>query len=421
MTQSGSDHDDQSLSRMSRHSLIGLFLRFLRFGCLAWGGPTAQIEMLKRELVDAERWVDEARFRRALSVYQALPGPEAHELCCWFGMNARGRAGAVAAGLGFMLPGLALMLVASWLYVKFGVRDPMVAGAFTAAQAAIVALVVRASVRLARSLAGGPHLGAIALMAAISQPLMVPFWIPLLFGGVANALLHTRLRALAAPTILAAIVTVLFIGSLHALPARLDQTATPSGFAEAAPMRIFAAGLSGGLVSFGGAYTAIPVVRDEAVGPQGWMSEPQFLDGLAIGGVLPAPLVIFATFVGYLGGGFVGALLATLGIFLPAFSFTLIGHRLIERAVENERLHAFLDGVAASVAGLIAATSLFLLTAAIGLGPSPSSISVSWQLLRPWSLAIAVVALALLFASKSRWAVPAVVLGAALFGAIILR
>ncbi len=92
-----------------------LFLRFLRFGALAWGGPVAQIGMLQRELVDEERWVTPERFRRALAVYQVLPGPEAHELCVWFGMIARGRIGAVLAGLGFMLPGLALMLLLSWL------------------------------------------------------------------------------------------------------------------------------------------------------------------------------------------------------------------------------------------------------------------------------------------------------------------
>ena len=116
-----------------RLSLPRLFVRFLRFGLVAWGGPAAQIAMLRQELVERERWVDEDRFRRALAVYQALPGPEAHELCCWFGMLARGRLGSIAAGLGFMLPGFLLMLAASWTYLHFGVRDAIAAAAFVAA------------------------------------------------------------------------------------------------------------------------------------------------------------------------------------------------------------------------------------------------------------------------------------------------
>ena len=105
-------------------SLAGVFLRFLKFGLLAWGGPVAQIAMIKKELVEEERWIDGERFNRALAVYQALPGPEAHELCVYFGMLARGRIGAVLAGLGFMLPGFALMMALSWIYVKYGLQSP---------------------------------------------------------------------------------------------------------------------------------------------------------------------------------------------------------------------------------------------------------------------------------------------------------
>src|SRR5688572_20662664 len=100
-----------------------LFLRFLRFGFLAWGGPVAQIGMLKQELVDEEHWISKERFNRVLGVYQVLPGPEAHELCVYFGMLARGRIGAVLAGLGFMLPGFVLMLALSWLYVRIGIAS----------------------------------------------------------------------------------------------------------------------------------------------------------------------------------------------------------------------------------------------------------------------------------------------------------
>ena len=98
--------------------LPALFLKFLGFGLLAFGGPVAQIAMLRQRLVEEERWIDRPRFNRLLAVLQVLPGPEAHELCVHFGMIARGRAGGVLAGLGFMLPGFLLMLAIGWLYVS---------------------------------------------------------------------------------------------------------------------------------------------------------------------------------------------------------------------------------------------------------------------------------------------------------------
>ena len=97
-------------------TFAAIFVRFLRFGLLAWGGPVAQIAMIKRELVEEEQWLTPQRFNRLLAVYQLLPGPEAHELCVHLGMMKRGRLGGILAGLGFMLPGLLLMLGIAWLY-----------------------------------------------------------------------------------------------------------------------------------------------------------------------------------------------------------------------------------------------------------------------------------------------------------------
>jgi chromate transporter len=405
-------------------SLARLFLRFLRFGLVAWGGPAAQIEMLRQELVLREGWVDEHRFRRALAVYQALPGPEAHELCCWFGMLARGRLGAISAGLGFMLPGLLLMLACAWLYVHAGVRGATASAAFLATQAAVVGLILRAAVKLCSSLARGAYLGAIALMAALGQLLAVPFWLPLLIGAVAYALTTTRVRVLAAPFLVLGILTTLYVGSYSSMESAIRESGRALSVTPPSSLTLLATGLTGGLVSFGGAYTAIPVVRDVAVGTggvgqMGWMTDAQFLDGLAIGGVLPSPLVIFGTFVGFVGGGFSGALLMTLGMFAPAFGFTLLGHSLIERLIARKGLHSFLDGVAAAVAGLIAATSLALLAQCAGLTISPASDPLRVTLARPMSLAIAGVAFIGFMTLKTKWAVPGILAAAALAGGLI--
>src|SRR3712207_1734734 len=122
---------DDDVVAIPPQSVGRLFLRFLRFGLLAWGGPVAQIAMVRQELVEEEKWVTPAHFNRALALYQVLPGPEAHELCVYFGMLSRGRVGGLLAGLGFMLPGLLLMLLCSWLYVSFGLDSPWVRAVFT--------------------------------------------------------------------------------------------------------------------------------------------------------------------------------------------------------------------------------------------------------------------------------------------------
>jgi chromate transporter len=128
---------------------------------------------------------------------------------------------------------------------------------------------------------------------------------------------------------------------------------------------IFWEGLKAGLVTFGGAFTVIPYLQDVAVEGKGWVTESQFVDGLAIGGVLPAPLIIFSTFVGYLAGGLVGGLVITFGIFLPAFIFPIFFHRQLVGVAENERLRPFLLGVAAAVIGLIAAAAVDILDTSV--------------------------------------------------------
>src|SRR5215211_234717 len=127
-----------------------LFLRFLKFGALAWGGPAAQIAMIKRECVDQEGWIGEEKFKQILAVYQVLPGPEAHELCVYFGRERAGKIGGFLAGLGFMLPGFLLMLGLSIAYVQADLGAEL-DSLFYGLKAAVGALVARALVRLTKS------------------------------------------------------------------------------------------------------------------------------------------------------------------------------------------------------------------------------------------------------------------------------
>lgn len=165
-----------------------IFLRFLKFGLLAWGGPAAQIAMIKRECVDEEKWVSEETFKKTLAVYQVLPGPEAHELCVYFGRMRGGKLGGFAAGLGFMLPGFLLMLGLSILYVEANLAGHL-EELFYGLTAAVGALVARALVRLGPTFVTDVPLAIIAVAAfALTVFVSASFALVLLGAGIAYEL-----------------------------------------------------------------------------------------------------------------------------------------------------------------------------------------------------------------------------------------
>lgn len=402
-----SETSDEPMCAVPREPWLRLFLRFLRFGALAWGGPVAQIDMIRHELVDEERWISSAQFNRVLAVYQILPGPEAHELCVYFGMLSRGRRGGILAGLGFMLPGFLLMFALSWAYVHYGLKTDGVLAVFAAVQVAVAALIVRAVVRIGGHVVTDRWLWAIVILATGAQLAGVHFALILAVGGLIYLVARHRFGAAALGLIgLAAagtIVLALRSGGLAGLDAlsHVGISSTTISHAAVPLLALFWSGLKAGLLTFGGAYTVIPFLQRDAVTQGAWMSNAQFLDGLALSGLLPAPLIIFSTFVGYLGGGPGGAVAMTAGIFLPAFLFTLLGHDALERLVHQPRIRLFLEGVTAGVVGLIAGTTVALLRV---------------SLTGVEALALFGIALGILFASKARLLIPAVIAGAALWG-----
>jgi chromate transporter len=389
------------------HEPLGrLFVRFLRFGALAWGGPVVQIAMLRHSFVDEERWVTSEQFNRVLALYQVLPGPEAHELCVYFGMLSRGRIGGMLAGLGFMLPGFILMFLLSWLYVRFGLdTEGAWALVFASVQAAVAGVIVRAVHRIGSHVVKNVWLWTVVLLATAAQLLDVHFGLILVGGGLIYLLADQQRTTLAGGLALASLVGLIALGGYAAveqLPALPASEAYDSG--EVPLPQLFWAGLKAGALTFGGAYTVIPFLQQDAVYTGGWMSNEQFLDGVALGGLLPAPLIIFATFVGYLGGGAAGAIALTAGIFLPAFALTLAGHHPLERLIHQPRVRGLLDGVTAAVVGLIAGTAITLCAVTV----------TDLQ-----TAAVFLFAVTVAFISRSKLAIPLIVTAAITWGLVV--
>jgi chromate transporter len=384
-----------------------LFRRFLRFGILAWGGPVAQIDMIRQELVAEEKWISPAHFKRLLAIYQVLPGPEAHELCVHFGMMSRGRMGGVLAGFGFMLPGFVLMFLLSWLYLSMNIAATGFQAVFLGIQPAVIALIVRACHRIGGHCLTDAPLWIIGIVAAIGELLGVSFYVTLPLAGVAYVVAAQR------RWLWAGLLALVFAGAIWQLspvvagrelllPAQqTSSTAETRLTGQASSAALLGSGFRAGLLTFGGAYTAIPFLKEDAVERGHWMTERDFLDGVALSGTLPAPLIIFSTFVGYFGGGPLGAFAMTFGIFLPAFAFTLLFYRHLSAVVANPLLKHFLEGVTAGVVGLIAITTITLARSAIP----------NWQ-----AAVIFAAALLAVYCWKSKFAIPAIMAGTGLIG-----
>eukprot|EP01133_Synstelium_polycarpum_P015767 gene15767-18743_t len=362
------EEDDKLVApKLPFHKLYWLFIQF---GLSAWGGPVAQIDLLKQTLVVEQRWTNISRFNKVLAVYQVLPGPEATELCCFFGYLSRGRIGSAIAGLGFITPGFIFMLVASFLYERYGLTNPHVLASFRAIQPPVCALIFRAVHRLGQTSFTNHKtdqidwvLATIGLISFITVVLNISFFIVLVFLGIVNVLCKKRLWIVAGVQMAAGLAAYIIYVVFKGVP---PNASIGGGLvANRSLGGLFVLGLLAGLLTFGGAYTAVPFVQQDVVESGKWMTNAQFLDGIAIASILPTPLVMFATFIGYMGNKFPGAILMTIGIFLPAFSFTIIGHNLFEKLVHNPTLSSFFDGVTASVIGLVFATAFDFLRTSV--------------------------------------------------------
>jgi chromate transporter len=367
---------------------------WLQLGFVSFGGPAGQIALMHQELVERRRWISERRFLHALNYCMVLPGPEAQQLATYIGWLMHRSWGGIIAGALFVLPSLLILILLSWIYLRFG-SLPLVAGIFYGIKPAVTALVLQAAHRIgSRALKNRWMWG----IAAASFVAIFAFQAPFPAIVVAAALIG-HFGARVAPEVFA-------LGGGHGAakagygPALIDDhspTPAHARFSRAQLARVLGIGLAlwvtamglvsqaevltamawfftkAALLTFGGAYAVLPYVYQGAVEQQQWLSGAQMIDGLALGETTPGPLIMVVAFVGFVGGwtrqvlgpdalllgGALAATVVTFFTFLPSFVFILAGGPLVEASHGKLGWTAPLSAITAAVVGVILNLALF--------------------------------------------------------------
>jgi chromate transporter len=278
-----------------------------------------------------------------------LPGPEALQLAIYVGYLKRKLWGGILAGLTFILPGAVVMIVLSWLYVKYG-QLPQVNNALYVLKPAVLGIIAAGIIKLGRAAIRNFFLAILLVGAFVGMRFAgINFLLILLIAGVLNLIVDRGLPGKTSPTL------PLVVGGLGLTLPLLDSRLLQVAW-------LF---VKTGLLSFGGAYASLVFVQRGAVAQYHWLSDGQLLDGVALSVATPGPFMLFTAFVGYVASGIPGAVLATFFVFLPSFIFVIAGVHYIEKVRENRAVQAFLAGVSAAVVGVIAVVSMDLIPAAL--------------------------------------------------------
>ena len=344
--------DSQPPASAQRTSLLELAQLFLKLGAIAFGGPPAHIAMMEDEVVSRRGWLSREQFLDFLGASNLIPGPTSTEMAIHVGWARAGWPGLVVAGVGFILPASVMVAGLAWAYVRFG-SLPQVTGVLYGVKPIVIALIVQAVFKLAKSAVKSVELAAVGALAVLATALGLDQLAVLAGGGLLTGLIYWS-RSGKQTSSGAAL--------LLAEPGLLRELVWSAPFSLAALFLVF---LKIGAILFGGGYVLVALIRSNLVARLGWISERQLLDAVAMGQVTPGPLSTTATFIGYLLAGFPGAVLATIAIFLPAFFLVAISGPLVPRLRRSPLAGAVLDGVNVAALALIAVVAWQLFRLAV--------------------------------------------------------
>jgi chromate transporter len=333
----------QSLSQR----LIEVATLFLKLGITAFGGPAAHIAMMHDETVKRRKWLSEQEFLDLVGATNLIPGPNSTEMAIHLGYLRAGWLGLVLGGLCFILPAMFIVMALAWAYVQYG-STPQVEWLLYGVKPVVIAIITQALWNLGQKAIKSPILAVVGVAVLVSYFFGVNE-IFLLFAGGLFIMIVTnfqRLRKQSMSVFLLPSFTgwkVISFFALASIPFSLPL--------------LFFTFLKIGAVLYGSGYVLLAFLRADFVVRLGWLTDKQIIDAVAIGQVTPGPVFTTATFIGFILGGVPGALLATLGIFLPSFIFVAIANPLIPRIRNSTWASGLLDGVNVASLGLMAAVT----------------------------------------------------------------
>jgi chromate transporter len=337
-------------------SLLELARLFLKLGLVAFGGPPAHIAMIDDEVVSRRGWLSREQFLDFLGATNLIPGPNSTEMAIHVGRVRAGWPGLLVAGVSFILPSAVMVTALAWAYLRFG-SLPQVSGLLYGVKPIVIALIIQAVFKLAKSAVKSTWLATVGALAVMATAVGVDQLAVLAGGGLLAGLIYCLRSGNRSPSAGA------FLTSGSGL-----SSGIATGSSLAVPFSLtalFLVFLKIGAILFGGGYVLIALIRSNLVTGLGWITERQLLDAIAAGQVTPGPLSTTATFIGYLLGGLPGAVVATVAIFVPAFFFVAISGPLVPRLRHSPLAGAVLDGVNVAALALIAVVTWQLFRAAV--------------------------------------------------------
>jgi chromate transporter len=343
---------------MPTPSLTGVALYFLRLGLTGFGGPVALANYMRRDLVEHYGWLKADEYDEGLAIATACPGPLAYQLGVYCGFVIHGVVGALLVALAFAAAPFAVVVGVAVLYVRFGSTWEL-RGVFYGVAPIVIALIVRSCWDLGRKtlrtewLAYGFAIVACVITVAIQQELTAIF---LVTGALGIALFYKPTAGTVAEPASRPKAGDLNLSVLTPLAAAYQTVALP---------KIFWFFFKTGFLVFGSGLVVVPFLKTYVVDQYHWLSNRAFLDAVAVGIVSPGPVVITATFVGFLTHGFSGAVAATTGMFLPSLLFVVVGTPVLRKYRSNGRVQGFIRGVTVAVVGVLVGTSFLIARSAL--------------------------------------------------------
>jgi chromate transporter len=365
---------------VKRGSLTELLLYFLRLGLLGFGGPVALVGQMERELVAERGWLTKDQMREAIAICQSLPGPLAIQVGIYISYLRGGFWGAWIGGWAFIFPNFVIVAALGALYVYLGDLKPVTA-IFYGVSPAVIALILHSCYRLAK--------------------LGMEDWLQWAIAAVCFVVTVVLQAEVALLFIGAGLVGIFYYGNLfrRSPPATLSVTAAPV-LAQLMPVasgptigKLLLFFLKAGSLTFGSGLVIVPFLQQGLVQQYGWLDQRQFLIAVAVGMISPGPVVITATFVGYLVAGFWGSLVSTIGIFLPSFILVLVAAPLLARHRANLNVQGFVKGAYAAAIGTILGACILLGRIAIGdwltvlIGLASLAVLFRWKVNNPLLIA----------------------------------